>query len=516
MSPIRFFVMGCGLLCMLLQCSHKEILRGGCLVIGSATDALSLDPGDQWDLYSSQVVVNIFETLVRYKEGSFDIEPCLAESWKVSDDGLVWQFQLRRNVLFHDGTRFNADAVLFSFQRQMDSSFPFRFGDFEAWDPLFGMIKTIRALSEYDVEISLNEPYAPFLSNLTLDQAGIVSPTAVKKWQESFFENPIGTGPFVFDKWFHEDRIIITANENYWDKRPFLDTVIFRTIEDNTLRMAELKRGNLHFVRESESDNFSIITGLSSLKIIQTPVMDITYLAMNTQRHPFDDVRVRLALASGFQKERLIRYVYQDRVTVATTPLPKEMWGFNDTLHDYAYDPSKTADLLREAGYPRGLDIHVLIPQGNLEQLKFMQLVRENLLPMGINLLIEIMDWKQLIETAQNGEHEALVATWEGDTGDPDNFLYVLLDRDNARLGGENLAFYTNDSLHAILTQARKTEFLPVREKLYKQAQEIIHCDVPWIPLWHSKSVWILNEKIRNCVPGPSSQVRFQHVYFKK
>ena len=228
--------------------SHQQ--RGGTLIFGRGGDSVGLDPALEEDGESFKVCDNIYDTLIEYKDGSTEIEPGLATRWESSEDGLTWTFHLRQGVTFHDGTPFNAEAVLFSLNRQHDETHPFHKvgGSYIYWiaTGLAEIVDTITAVDDWTVQIRLKTAYAPFIYTIAITPFSIVSPTAVQKWGGEFSNNPVGTGPFKFVQWDRGDKIVLAANDTYWGDRPLLDRVIFRSIPDNSVRLIELQQGSLH------------------------------------------------------------------------------------------------------------------------------------------------------------------------------------------------------------------------------------------------------------------------------
>lgn len=218
------------------------------LIVGRGGDSASLDPSIVTDGESLKITHQVFDSLLEYKEGTTEVQPSLAESWTVSEDGLKYTFKLRQGVKFHDGTDFNAEAVVFNFTRWSDPKSEYKFeGDsFDYYDSMFGpdgkrVIKEVKAIDDNTVEFTLNQPQAPFLQNLAMTSFGIASPTAIKEKKENFKNEPVGTGPFVFKEWKRNDSITLEKNPNYWKEGlPKLNKVIVRSIPDNSARFRAL------------------------------------------------------------------------------------------------------------------------------------------------------------------------------------------------------------------------------------------------------------------------------------
>jgi len=217
------------------------------LVFGSSGDASRLDPADVTDGESIQRMDNIFEGLVEYEAGSTEIKPCLAESWDISEDGTEIVFHLRKGVKFHDGTDFNADAVIFSFERQFNPEHPhYQYGEWVYWGIMFTDIIRIEKIDDYTIKLVLKNPNASIMTSLAMFTVCIVSPTNAEKYKEDAFKNPCGTGPFKFVEWVKDDHITLEANEDYWRERPQLDQLIFRVIPDPSARLLALEVGEVH------------------------------------------------------------------------------------------------------------------------------------------------------------------------------------------------------------------------------------------------------------------------------
>ena len=284
---------------------------GGTLIFGRGGDSVGLDPAQEEDGESFKVCENIYDRLVQYKDESTEIDPALAESWEASEDGLTWRFNLRRGVKFHDGTPFNADAVLFSLNRQHDPNHPFHNvgGSYTYWSytGLAEIVEEITAPDAYTVEITLKRPYAPFIYTIAMTPFSIVSPTALQKWGVDFKNHPVGTGPFKFVRWDREDKVVLEANTDYWEGRPPLDRIIFRSIPDNSVRLIELQNGSIHAMEFPNPDDLSQIRADSQLRIIEQPGMNIGYLAMNLDKKPFDNLRCVSRSTTRLTSTRLLQ-----------------------------------------------------------------------------------------------------------------------------------------------------------------------------------------------------------------
>ncbi len=491
---------------------------GGTLVYGKGQDAVRLDPADITDGESAIVCRSIFEGLVRYKLDSTEVAPCLAETWEVSDNGLIWTFHLRPGVKFHDGTPCDAEAVEFSFERQRDPEHPYHLGQFVYWQSMFQAVERVHAVGPLTVAIELNRPYAPLLSNLAMFSAAIVSPAAVRRYGRDFNSNPVGTGPFRMRDWRRQEKIVLEAFAEYWDGRPYLDRLIFKPVPDNTARLLQLVTGAVDVMDGINPEDLEAIRKNSDLKLLEQPGMNLAYLAFNQLRPPFDDRRVRLAVRLAVDRAAIVEHLYYGTAIPAVNPLPPTLWGYNSGIALDERNLEKARTLLNEAGHPNGFETTLWamsIPRPYLPQpKKAAEIIKQNLADIGIDVKIISYEWGTYLEKTQKGEHDMCLLGWSADNGDPDNFLYVLLDKDNTKVGSaSNVSFYRSDELHEVLLQAQDISDLAERARLYRLAQEIIYRDAPMIPLSHVNQTLALSRRVHDLVITPMDEKYFHRVW---
>jgi peptide/nickel transport system substrate-binding protein len=491
------------------------------LVYGRGGDSTSLDPITTTEGEAFKVTINIFETLVNYGEQDTTLHPGLAKSWNVSSDGLTYTFHLQQGVKFQDGTDFNADAVVFNFDRWMngdDKKFPYytMFGGYKK-DPGH-VIKEVKAVDQNTVQFVLKRPMAPFLKNLAMSPFGIASPTAVKKWGDKFREHPVGTGPFKFVEWKQNDRIVLEKNPDYWQKGlPKLNKIIFRVIPENTARLNALANGEIDVMDGLNNSDEATVAANKNLQIIKRPSMNVGYLGFTVTRKPFDNKLVRQALSYAIDKKAIIKAFYGGQAIPAKNPMPPSIEGYNDSIQDYPYDLTKAKQLLTQAGYPNGFSMDLwampvarpYMPEG----MKVAEVIQESLSKIGVKAKIQSVDWATYLDKAAKGDFDAYMLGWTGDNGDADNFLYALLDKDS--IGSNNYSRYSNDQVHNLLIKAQQESDQAKRNDLYKQAQVIIHDDAPWVPLVHSTPLLAASKDVVNYVPHPTGSEVLSKVEFK-
>jgi len=490
------------------------------LIFGRGGDTVGLDPALETDGESFKVADNIYETLVRFEAASTALEPALAESWTVSEDRLRWTFTLRSGVLFHDGTALNADAVVFSLERQFKKDHPFHKveGAYQYWNSMSmsEIVKDVRKVDDMTVEIELFRPNAPFLSNLAMNFCSIVSPTAVRKWGNDYARHPVGTGPFKFAEWIKDDRVVLERNPNYWDGAPKIARVVFRSIPENSVRLIALNQGAVHGMDNLVPDFVANISADSKLKLLKQPGMNVGYLAMNMDKQPFHVLKVRRAINHAINKQAMVDNLYQGMAQPAVNPIPPTMWSYHEGITGYHYDPALARRLLAEAGYPNGFKTTLWampVPRPYMPQpLKIAQAIQADLSAIGIEAEIVTFEWGTYLDKVQRGQHDMALLGWTGDNGDPDNFLYVLLDKSATAFPANNIAFYRSEELHKVLVDAQLEIDTDIRTSLYRRAQEIVHQDAPWVPLVHATQTAAFNASVSGFSLHPTGSKYFHKV----
>ena len=477
------------------------------LVFGRGGDSVSLDPAIVTDGESFKVTENIFETLLNFGEQDTTIHPGLAKEWEVSEDGLTYTFHLQEGVKFHDGTDLNAEAVVKNVERWKggaEEQFYYYHSMFKAEGE--NVIASVEAADDLTVVFTLSRPQAPFLKNIAMSPFAIASPAAFEAAGDKFGDSPVGTGPFKFVEWKRNDSITVEKNEEYWQEGlPKLDTIIFRAIPDNSARLNALMTGEIDLADGVNPSDSTTVESNPDLQLIERPSMNIGYLGLTNTRPPFDNKLVRQAVNYAVDKQAIVDAFYQGRAEVAANPMPSSISGYNDEISAYEYNPEKAKELLAEAGYD-GSEIELwampvprpYMPDGQ----KVAEAIQKNLSDVGIPSKIVTFEWATYLEKANTGEADAFLLGWTGDNGDADNFLYTLLDKDT--IGSNNYAYYSSDEVHKLLIAAQSEIDEEKRIDLYKQAQEIIHEDAPWVPLAHSIPLLAAKKGVTGYLPHPT------------
>lgn len=491
------------------------------LIYGRGADATRLDPATVTDGESLKVTQQIYETLVNFKPGTTDLEPGLATKWEKKNDGKKYVFDLRKNVKFQDGTDFNADAVVFNFERWQNGSDDDNFAYYPSMFGGFGdesVIKEVKATDDNTVEFDLKTSFAPFLKNLAMTPFAIASPTAVKKEGDQFSKKPVGTGPFKLKEWDKNSKIVLEKNEDYWNSgHPKLSSVIFQVIPDNSSRLNALKNGEIDLMDGVNPTDVKSIESNDQLKVWNRPPLNLGYLGFNVEKKPFDNKKVRQALNHAVDKKSLIDAFYAGNGKEAKNPMPQTIEGFNDDIDAYKFDLDKAKKMLADAGYPDGFDMELWAmnnPRPYLPQpQKIAEAIQSTFGKIGVKVKIKPVEWSTYIEKLTKGESPAFLMGWTGDNGDADNFLYTLLHKD--AIDSNNMSRYSNDKVNKILKQAQTEADEDKRMDEYKKAQKMIHEDAPWIPLVYAEEPLAGNANLQDYQPNPTGSEPFDVAYFK-
>jgi peptide/nickel transport system substrate-binding protein len=480
------------------------------LVIGRASDSISLDPANSTDMDSFKVTANIFETLVKYEKEGREIIPGLAVNWKSSEDGLTWVFNLRQGIKFHDGTLFDAHAVAFNFNIWMDKSNPYHNGQFSYWNYVFGgfpgFVKSVTALSSNTVEIKLSKPYAPFLSAMAMPVFGIQSPESIKKYVTEVYKHPAGTGPFCFKSWEPNKSIILTRNNNYWGAQAKVDEVEFKVIPSSSNRLEQLSQGGIHIADDLGPDDAQVVENDENLQLLLRPCFNVGYIAVNNEKAPFNNRQVRMAISHAINKDELIKEVFANTAKPAKTLIPPLLWGYNESIEPSEYDIQKSMQILEKAGYPKGFKTTLWVMDSSRsyfpKPLETAEYIKKSLKQVNIEVSIKTFSWDDYLKRIENGEHEMALIGWTGDNIDPDNFLYTFLSSDNAKPGlASNYSFYKNNEVDILLTQARQTTNMEFRKSLYRKLLVVVNNDMPSIPLAHTMPVLAVHLSVKGYSP---------------
>ncbi|MDP9351483.1 MAG: ABC transporter substrate-binding protein [Chloroflexota bacterium] len=516
---------------------------GGSFRYGRGGDSVALDPVNVTDGESLKVTRQIFDSLLAYKPGTTELVPALAvEVPEPTNGGRTYTFKLREGVKFHDGTDFNAEAVVFNFDRWRDSKNPYHKGgggnseNFAYYTAQFGgfdndsIITKVEATGPYEVQFTLKRPQAPFLSNIAMGAFGIASPAAVQKNVEQFWQNPVGTGPFKLVRWNQGSTVELEKYADWWGANlpteeggsgPYLDQVTFQSIPDNTGRTAALVGGQLSAADGLTPDDVPTIKAKPNLQVLERPAMNVGYLAMNNQKKPFDNPKVRQAVVHAINMPQIVQAFFGDTADVASNPMPPSIPYFNKSIQPYKYDPELSKRLLSEGGMPDGFTTdlwYMPVPRPYMPNGKGLaEAMQSDLAKVGIKVTLVTREWGTYLQEVGSSKHSMALLGWTGDNGDPDNFLNVLLSSHTATPeDANNIAYYKNPEVDKLLQTGQSTTDAAERRQAYYRAQEIIHEDVPWVPIAYARPPTGAMKTVQGYTLSPTGGEPFNSVYFSE
>jgi peptide/nickel transport system substrate-binding protein len=527
--------------------SRSAASSGDTLVFGTAAEPTSLDGAVVSDGESLRVIDQITEGLVGLAPGSTNIVPKLARSWKATNAGRVWTFNLRRGVTFHDGTPFNAKAVCANFDRWYNFTGPFAsdstsyyyytvFGGYKKKaagltnSPLY---RSCRAVNDSTAVITLRRANAAFLGALSLTSFAIQSPTAMEKYgankgtlsKDGVFTPggqygvpggvAVGTGPFKLESWKIGDRLVIVRNDSYWGRKAILRRVIFRAIPDNAARLQALQTGEIQGYDLVEPQDIPTIKKNSKLKVLDRPAFNVAYVTINQKVKPFDNPLVRQAVAYGLDRAGVVKAFYAGRGEVAHEFMPPQVLGYSKSVKKYPYNPNKAKQLLQQAGVTLPLEVEFWYPTDVSrpympDPAKNFQAFAASLNKSGFKVIPKSAPWRpDYVGRVQAGTAGALnLIGWTGDFGDPDNFIGTFFRTEQGQWGFKNPAIFN-------LLNKAVTETNPAKRKaMYQRANQLIMNFLPGVPYAHTKPALGFQRNVIGYKPSPVSLESFATVRF--
>jgi len=480
----------------------------------------------------------IYNRIVEFERGGTKVVPGLAEKWTISDDGTVYTFNLRKGVKWHSTSRsfkptrdFNADDVLFSIDRQWKEDNPY----FKVTSPnhsYFGdmgmpkLLKSVEKVDDYTIKITLNEPEAPFLADLAMPFAAIQSKEYADAMlkagtPEKIDQDPIGTGPFSLVQYQKDAVIRYKAFPEYWGGKAKIDDLVYSITPDPAVRWAKVQKAECHLMPYPNPADLDTIRKDANVTLMEQPGLNVGYLAFQTTKKPFDDVRVRKAISMAINKQAIIDAVYLSSGVAAKNPIPPTMWSYNDAVKDDPYDPAAAKKLLAEAGFPNGLetDLWAMPVQRpyNPNAKRIAELMQADLAKIGVKAEIKSFEWGEYRKRLQAGEHQMGMLGWTGDNGDPDNFLHSLLGCASAQAAsGANIAKFCNKQFDDLVIKAKRTSDQAERTKLYEQAQVVFKEQAPWFTIAHAVQLKPVRKEVIDFKLSPFGRHSFYGVDIKE
>ncbi|WP_132745517.1 glutathione ABC transporter substrate-binding protein [Scopulibacillus darangshiensis] len=437
----------------------------------------TLDPQNVSDTLSISATHAMYEGLVGFDK-NMTIKPVLATDYKVSKDGLVYTFNLRKNVKFHDGATFDANAVKANFDRIQGSK-----GSLTASHYLKNL-KDIKVIDDNTVQFTLTKPFSAMLNKFAM--IPMISPKAIKKYGKNIGLHPVGTGPFEFVKWNQGESLILKKNPDYWDSNyPKVNKVTFKSVPENGSRVAMLKTGEADFVYPLPEQNVKSLKSSSDISIDQTESTIVRYVSINTNKKPFNNKKVRLAMNYALNKDTYIKVVKNGFGSkLDSTMSPKTQFYSKQGVYEYNLDKAKK--LMKEAGYPNGFSAEIWGDTAS-DTMKGMQFVQQQLAKIGIKLKVKAMEQGTLSneiyspKTPDQAKVQLWYVSWSPSSGDADGATRSLFSSESFPPNGANTAYYKNNEVDSLIKKANKSTDPDEQAKIYKQIQKDIYSDAPWI-----------------------------------
>ncbi len=500
-----------------LMCGDKGTDLNQTLICGIQCDPVSLDPAKTTEDISGRILCNLYDPLLRFKQGSTEIEPALAQTWKVTEDGKMWTFYLRKGVCFHDGMPFDAEAVKISFDRQINPESPYYSEDppnvFK--NSAFNMISEIRVIDSSTVQFILKHPFAPMLRTLgTFYGSSIVSPTSLKKYARAVGRHPVGAGPFKFESWEQGKEVVLERNEEYWGGAPKLKRVLYKVIPESSDMVDALLKGAIDVISEISPTYLERLYFNPEINILRGEGISVLLLGFNCRKPPYADARVRRAVAAALDKKRIVHSLLRGKGTPAHSPLPPNIFGHDATIRQISYDPQRAKALLREAGYPDGFKTKLFYFQPSPSRAGVFPLtIQSYLKKVGIDVeIVYFNSWDQYHEAITRGQGALFSYGWLGDNGDPDSFLHFLF-HSQAMGDSGNLFNYRNARVDALLEEARQCMEESKRLRLYREVQKILVRESPCVFLSYTGQIYAVRQRVRRFIVSPFLTERLENVF---
>ena len=447
---------------------------GGTLVIVRLADAENLDHHFMNTINAASITHGkVYEGLVG-RDKDAQIQPLLAKSWQ-QIDSKTWEFKLRDDVKFHDGTLFNANAVKVNFDRLLDPNVKApRAG-------VFKMVSEVKFIDEFTVQFILNEPFAPLLSILASHEGGIISPKTIEKYGKQMINEPNGTGPFAFKSWTPGQEIVLVKNNQYFGKKAMVDEVIFKIVPEETTRISMIETGEAHIAEPLSVTMIDTVDASTSMEVYRSEGFGTEYIGFNVEKKPFNDVRVRKAFAHAIEMDSILKGVFNNVGKKANSLLGSQVFGYHEGLKAYEYNLNEAKRLLAEAGYPEGLKT-ILSTNDAKERVSLAEVVQQQLKGIGVEVEIQVLESGTFVEKRNRGESQMFINSWRNATGDADYNQYNLFHSSSKGPSG-NSFFYGNEEVDRLIEAARKENDEEKPKQIYTEAQELEMKDAVFIPV---------------------------------
>lgn len=482
--------------------------RGGKLRLGDNADITTFQPystSTNWDIWTMLLV---YDQLTRPTVDGLNVEPSLAKSWDISSDGKTYTFHLRQGVKFHDGSELTADDVKFCVEQSVVAKN-------SQWAFILDAFKGMDVVDKYTVRAHLKRPHAPFLSDMALFATSVYPKSAAAKMGSKLWQNPIGTGPFKFVSWTRGSELVLARNPNFWrkDGQPYVDEYHRMVVVDDNARVLQVQSGELDICLFPPLSQVKGLQGNPQLKIHVDNFMDSYFLTMNITKAPFTNKLVRQALNYATDKQAIIEKVNFGFGKPSGQALPL-MFGNDPSIKPYPYDPNKAKQLLKQAGYAKGISFTMLLSSGATKQLE--TLIQQQWAELGIHMSIQTMDPNILNKQVENPPYNYQITSsyMTSDIIDPDELVSFAMAGDG---GTEAIwTLYNNKTVNNLAAQGAASQDRAQRQKIYAQLSRIHHDDAPMVFLYNVPSVTLASAAVQGFKVLPTGNFRLEEVWLQK
>ena len=438
-----------------------------------------------------------------YTDENLEPQPCLVESYEIVSD-TEWVFKLKQGVKFHNGEELKASDVKFSLERAKEMPRVKQYVE---------QIDSITVEDDHNLTLHLAEPYAPLLAALSHTGTSIVPEAAVTAQGDAFWENPIGTGPMQFVEWVPNDHYSLKRFDDYFKGPGKTTSLTLRIMPEGGARTIALETGEIDMSISVDATDVQNVKANKELMALEKTSVSVEYLAMNCEKEPFNDPKVRQAINYALNQQEIIDVVLEGRGQVANSVMNVNIPGYSEEITGYSQDLEKAKALMAEAGYPDGFKT-TLFASGDVRN-REAQIIQAQLLEIGIEVDIQLYEWGAFLDAINKGEHDMFISSWSNATMDPDASIFPLFHTKNFGATG-NRAFYSNPEVDTLIEQAQKESDNAKRMELYKEIQQKINDDAPWVCLFYGTTCTGIRADLKGFVLHPSSANHYENLYYEK
>jgi peptide/nickel transport system substrate-binding protein len=482
--------------------------RGGALRLGTAADVVSFEPYAVSDNASIWTMLLLYDQLTRPSKDGLRVEPSLAQAWDISPDGNTYTFHLRPDVTFHDGSPLTAADVAFCVERAASAPT-------SQWAGLLTALKGMEVVDRHTVRAHLHRPYAPFLADLALFATSIYPKRLFEQLGTRLWEHPIGSGPFTFSSWARGSEVVLARNPHFWRSasQPYVDTVHTLVVPAATTRVLQVQSGALDIALSPPLAQARSLQQNPSVTVHVAPFLASNMVLLNVTKPPLTSKLVRQALNYAVDKEALVKHLLFGFGTPSGQALPP-MFGYDPAIKPYPHDPARARALLKQAGYPHGFSLQMLVGTGSAEAREVATVLQQDFAQIGVTLSLQTLEVTTLdsVLTGPAHDYELALGYMSSDIVDPDELVTFAMAGD----GGTQALWtlYNNPTVNRLAHQAAATTNRKARQGLYYQLDRLHHDDAPMIFLASGRSVTLTSAAVQGFKVLPTGNYRLEECWF--